>query len=560
MDFLIKCSDKLEKFSDLHISIDHWDDYIEKEYKSQNRIFILGDVVFPAGRTHDDVIDLFDETEIFEVIKDLGGHFYLFFWRESTSTLEIYTSYGSILPVYYSDEKEMIVSSSVKKILGAIGSSIQISKEFIIERLLFNYPITDITLMENIKRLNNNHCLLVCKKMESYQYFDNIDLLNFDKSLSLKEIIEIFINTAYRYSPTEKYYLSFTGGFDGRTLLSVLYKKYKNLITTYSFGRLESSDVKIPQSQAEKMGLNYYPFDLNNPEYIDNSISFGEEFITASSGEANFTRSHYLWACYKIKKEAKYILSGNFGSEVLRSPHITGILFSNIVFKIISGESKRKIIDYIYSTDLKLILPENGKTLLKNILERINELNWAKYKTDDLNKKCYYFMLDEMLRRYFGPEIKSQANHLYNRTPYYDFKFISELFKSNYSGLNNKFFEQNKIKRFKGQLLYAYIIKNTNNDLLNMMTGKGYRPVDLLTYKGKLKIIYSKLLARKKEVEDPYVTKYLLEKNFNSYRQNLSLISDFGFRVEKLEHLNITHKSTLFSIAKYLKVMGKLDG
>jgi len=558
MDFFIKCPKNVKSFSDIVISIDHWEEPIRQDYKSKNQLLILGDIILPNGSTKEQIIDRFDNEETFQVIKELGGHFYLLLWKEELSSLEIYTSYGSILPVYYACySNETIVSSSVNRLADVSDTSKKISKEFLIERLLFNYPVTNVSMLENIKRLKNNYTLVVGENCQVNKYFDNLELLNLEKKESTQDLIDLFIDTVYRYAPSTNYYISFTGGFDGRTLLSVLLGKQRELITTYSFGRTESSDVKIPKLQAKKLGVPYYPFDLTNHDYLDKSISFGEEMIVSSSAEANYTRAHYLWAVSKIQDDSKYILSGNFGSEVLRSPHMTGIQFSDIAYKIIVGESVESIVKHIFSTDLKFVFAGMSKSLLRDVIEQVYELDWAKYKTKDLNKKCYYFMLDEMLRRYFGPEIKAQAKYLYNRTPYYDFNFISELFKSKFSGLDSKFFEQNKIKRFKGQLLYANIIKRTNKELLHMTTGKGYKPIDLITLQGKLKITYSKLFGHKNEVKDPFSTKHIAEKNKNYYDSSLKFIKDLGFDVQNFEKLTNTHKATLSSIAKFISITGK---
>lgn len=552
MDFLIKCPKRINTFSQCEIKLEHWEKPIEIEFISKNRLIILGDIVYPSGQSKEKIIDCFDRVEIFEVIGKLGGHFYLFFWRDDISTLEVYTSYGSLLPIYYTENNGYLISSNVEMILNAQISSWNISKEFIIERLLFNYHLTEISIFEEIKRLKSNHCLLISERIVSHQYFDNINLLNYEKKFVSNDLIELFSENTKKYAPSENFFLSFTGGFDGRTLLAVLCENYKDIMQTYSFGRLDSSDVVIPQNQANILGIKYHPFNLFSDEYINQAFDLGNEFVMSSSAEANFTRAHYLWACSKINKEAKYILSGNFGSEMMRSPHFTGIQFSDILYKVITGVPDKRIIEDIYSTELKFILPENGRTLLLNIFERINDSSWAKFKTKDLNKKYYYFILNEGLRKYFGPEIKSQTNYLYNRTPYYDFNFIVELFKSKYSGLNSKFFEQNKIKRFKGQLLYANIIKETNKNLLYMSTGKGYKPIDLLSNLGKFKIAYSKIISHKKEVPDPFATSYLFDKNYDRYSQNIDNIRELGFRTENFDQFNDTHKATLFSIGLYI--------
>ncbi len=89
----------------------------------------------------------------------------------------------------------------------------------------------------------------------------------------------------------------------------------------------------------------------------------------------------------------------------------------------------------------------------------------------------------------FGSWIVAQFEHLNVRNPFLDFKFVTALLQTELAGCNNSYYTQNPINRKKGQLLYASIIEKTYPKLLFENTGKGYRPIDVMSLKGNIRII-----------------------------------------------------------------------
>jgi hypothetical protein len=131
------------------------------------------------------------------------------------------------------------------------------------------------------------------------------------------------------------------------------------------------------------------------------------------------------------------------------------------------------------------------------------------------NHFFYYFIFKEVFRKVFGFWTNAQFHHIKVRTPFLDFEFIQLLLRSEYAGCNNEFFTHNPLKRYKGQLLYAQILKNLKSPLFGMMTGKQYRPRQLLTFWGQMSIVL------------PYLRKRIKKKSAPLNIDNLYLISGF---------------------------------
>ena len=63
----------------------------------------------------------------------------------------------------------------------------------------------------------------------------------------------------------------------------------------------------------------------------------GRDFIIRSSGTGTFTRAHYLFAARQLARKTKYLLTGNFGSEIFRAAHVPGVIISPNLYTVFSS-------------------------------------------------------------------------------------------------------------------------------------------------------------------------------------------------------------------------------
>jgi len=163
------------------------------------------------------------------------------------------------------------------------------------------------------------------------------------------------------------------------------------------------------------------------------------------------------------------------------------------------------------------------------------------------------FVFEELFRKYFGAEIVNQFKCLKNRTPFLDIEFLKALFKTELSGIYSEFFEHNPFKRYKGQVLYAHIIRKAYPDFGKIMTDKDYKPDDLINIFGKFNILegYLKQKVFKKEIcHDPFSVNNAWEANkeywlkipaskelFNLGNNNLCIDKEILFRILSLSYI-----------------------
>lgn len=450
------------------------------------------------------------------VINQLTGHYYYILLNKINGNIYAGNSVFSILPFYYFNDKRKIVISDNALVIGKYLKISLISNRFIIETLLFNYPLFNHSIFEDIKLLPSNSFIkLSNSRQENIKHTVIQD--NFSESpksfkKSVYEITELFLSKFRKYLPEENYVHSLTGGFDGRTLVATsLY--YKKSFSCYSFGSRGSNDSRIA---LELSSLSRIPFNniVLEDEYIKNeSLPCGEGFILDSSGTATFARAHYLHAAKIIGNYNQYIITGNFGSEIFRAAHIAGAVISSNLYALFDSDSPEEGIHKVEnSSEYKCLDGDYLKIQLESLKEDILHLPCYDISLSGLtkNQRFYVFVFEEIFRKYFGAEMINQFHYIKNRTPFLDMEFIKEIFKTRLAGIHSDFFEHNPFRRYKGQVLYAHIIRKTFPEFGIMITDKGYRPNDLLNPLGKLRIAFGylkKRLGKRTNDNDPYAVK-----------------------------------------------------
>lgn len=405
------------------------------------------------------------------------GNYYIF--HVSADKVAVKSSGFGMLPVFYNQE-ENIVASNVQLLADQCQRVQKFNKKWLVNQLLFNYQFGDETVYQQIKLLPaftfltiENSSLVLSKKTEISDYF-------VDKPIKwqkqLKALSNKFIEICKHYFPNEEFTISFTGGFDGRTLVSIatfLKKSFK----TFSYGRRSNDDVVIPQKNAANLNITYTWVPLEQ-EYAEKYYAQSAlDFIHLTNGGNGFLYAHVNYSAKEINKHTKYMISGVAGSELFRALHISGAVTSPALIKLFNTDSFEEFRVYLHNSSVFDYLD------LKNYASAIEEVSvecW-KYKANlpkhlTLNQKLYVFVFEEIFRKFFGSWLLAQSNNIIVRTPFLDFEFFRELLKTNLAGVYSEFMTENPLKRFKGQVFYSEVIRCTSKKIFWQKTGKGYPP------------------------------------------------------------------------------------
>jgi asparagine synthase (glutamine-hydrolysing) len=496
---------------------------------------LLGDIIIPdkektSGLEH--------HVQIKEYFKKLKGTFYVLRLNLQERSFEVASSIFGIFPVYYLvKDQEIIISSEINGILASARTDMTVNKRFILEKLLFYYPLFDHTIFSEIRNLPANSVLTIKGNdiaIEKYLFIAEQflkDPLPYHKYTSL--LSDLFISNVREYFPDEPFFITFTGGFDGRTLVACAKNAGKDF-KTYSIGDKTLDDVTIPLADAAALNIEHIPFYLDNTEYKQQFLELGKNVLRSSGLMNNMLYTHFPYVASTISEQTNFILTGFGGSEIFRALDIRGAVTSHELVDFFEFSKTSEWKDKIRSSRKLDLLNKNlfsGE--IDSLISDLSDYQSQLDKSAGLNERIYIYLYEEVFRKVFGPTINSMFNYAVIRNPYFDYAFNSELLKYSIAGVYSKFLVKNPAKRLKGQVLYGHIINKTSKILAGRKTGKGYRPGDLISYYGLLNITIN------------FIKKKLLRKISKENLDFFSLVS--GIEQNKSLYLDLIHNSKYFN-------------
>ena len=479
-------------------------------FKDKIKILIIGDYWNLPDFNQNQI----NSNDFLYFIKTTRGSYYYFVIE--SDNIKIFTGFLGLCPIYYSAENGIASSSFL--LLKDLKLNYSISERYILESFLFNHTFFNSTIYSEIKLLSSHSSLNISPSAIVEEKFWDVAELFVKDPLTIKEskkeLVNLFIYTVNEYVPKNGATISFTSGFDGRTIVSAAHFLKKN-IRTFSFGKKENDDVFIPQQNALELGLEYLHIDAEAKEYLQ--IEYGQnavEIALQNGGFNGFLYPHFLLFAKKCSQNHRYLVTGYGGSEILRATHIFGAITPKALYQVITIEDRVQLKNALLANEsLRFLSDGIVNRNIDNLIDDIMQFKMKLNKLNTLNKKIYYYILNDTVKKIFGVWQFSQLRYINVRSPFLDFNFVKRLFETEFAGVYNDFYTENPIKRFKGQLLYALILNKTSKVISKQKTGKGYKPRDLLTITGNLKLIY------------PFLTKRLLRGVKPVNLDNLSIVS-----------------------------------
>ncbi|MBK6620314.1 MAG: hypothetical protein IPG32_05325 [Saprospirales bacterium] len=468
---------------------------LQRFHHGQEYIYLIGDCILPYSASAASTAALLAGVRDRGAIHELKGFFYLLFLNFGEKRLEVHSSFLNILPVYYRQTDESLtVSSSLRLVATHEGRQPKASEEYVVEKLLFHYAFLNHTPFEGVDLLPSCHYLRLDGAGLSFPRPVELSDYYLAKPQPwrgrLDELSDLFISETSPFIPWEPFALTLTGGFDGRTILSLAQHQGARF-STFSYGLATDPDVIVPTGVGKQLGFEHLHFDLGNGYAKDHFWEDGLTFINQTEGAGNLSRAHYVHTARSLGGDFPFLLSGNFGSEILRSMKDPGVMASPILFALFASKDKAEFRQQVLeSPALRYIDQEQ----YAQAIEAVAEAAWN-YREElpqglTVNQQFYLYMFEEVFRKYFGPEIVMQTHYLCHRAPFLSFSLFKTLLGSTLAGANNDFRETNPLRRFHGQILYAHILQKTSPALLDILLDRGYRPRDFLTLLGPLNIAW----------------------------------------------------------------------
>jgi hypothetical protein len=413
-------------------------------------------------------------------IHNYKGNFVIFLIDTKKEAISIFNSQLGIKHAYYYISGTDFYTSSNLSFLRTMTDKINISN--MLQYLLFTYSLDGLTFLENIKFIRPGEILEFNEKLSVSEYYSIKQM--FGKStvkFDLNEYIRLFNKSIeQRYTICDNVFASFTGGFDGRTIISYLLKSGKNF-KTYSFGKKNGENTYVPGYISDKLKINYIPIYLDE-EYEASYVHNAVKVINFSDGLSFNERANYIYAFSHLAKSTNFVISGLIGGETLRPVHLKTDYMNQNYYDVFYSDNNH---DYeskftsVYSEELFRFSLNDYRNIISDfIAQKRQEIKNLKNDYGYL-----YYLIDLMqlgFRMYYGTEIHLERYYCENLTPYYDLDLLEYLYSTDYTDIFKNAFRNNKIFRWKGQKIYAEIIASNYPALGDFPVDRGYPPSYLL--------------------------------------------------------------------------------
>jgi asparagine synthetase B (glutamine-hydrolysing) len=412
----------------------------------------------------------------------IKGNYSLVILDQQTRSVQVLNSRFGISPFYYAWNNSLFVfSTSLAAVAGYLDTS-PLDMTAIVEQSLFNYPLERRTYYKNISMMLPAECLEVNASGLTRNFFWDVsglyssDIYPRQKALDLGS--ELFHKITNDYAGAGRVRVSFTSGFDSRAIMAVLNKPAEQ-IQAYSFGIPGSLNVDIPVRICRENGIPFEPITLDE-RYEQDYAEYATRAILLSDCYSTVERANYPYAFERLAGFSPVVLTGLFGSELMRSFQNVGGMIGAGVTTINSAGDIPAAIEQVLVTGrpryLQAALLDEAKQEIREDLTALFE-RFIQLPTDH---RFYMLLLTEILRKYFGPELQMERPWGINRFPFLDDEFVEFAFRTPFAGVYSRSLKPTIGNRFHSQYFYAYIIRKYRPELLKALTDHGYAPLDVI--------------------------------------------------------------------------------
>ncbi|MEE9304029.1 MAG: asparagine synthase-related protein [Thiotrichaceae bacterium] len=277
-------------------------------------------------RNVDQLLHLYDKQGD-HFVEQMNGLFSgLLIDQKRNRTLLFNDRYGAERIYYYEKNDITYFASEAKALLAVIPELRAFDDEGVAQFLAFGCTLGETTLFKKIKMLPGGSIWNFEEGTSSRktQYFlpkdwESQDVLT-EEAFEI-ELLETFerILPQYVSSLESKIGISLTGGLDTRMIMAGVSKELVEAVC-YTFAGLEGEtlDVKLARSVADMCQFDHHILRIGT-DFLSNYGTYVDKTVFYTDGCAGAMGAHEIYFNAQARKFSPIRLTGNFGSEILRS-------------------------------------------------------------------------------------------------------------------------------------------------------------------------------------------------------------------------------------------------
>jgi len=225
---------------------------------------------------------------------------------------------------YYENNFEFILSTEVKALQKFRPELKQVTRRSLGEYFACSCALENRTLFRDIFLLPGGSVWTFIKgKLEKSLYFDRKDWENqpiLDQETFYAKIKEVLSNILPRYLHSkDPITVSLTGGLDSRIIMAVSNSAPGRMpCFTFAGPYRDNYDVRIARIVADVCGQKHYTIRINQ-DFFSNFSYYAEKTVFITDGCLSVHGAHEIYLNKLVRQIAPIRITGNSGSEVLRS-------------------------------------------------------------------------------------------------------------------------------------------------------------------------------------------------------------------------------------------------
>lgn len=228
--------------------------------------------------------------------------------------------------LYYYEKGDMtFFASEAKALLLVLPELRAFDDEGVAQFLAFGCTLERRTLFRNLQFLPGGSVWIfedgVCSRKEQYFCPENWESQpDLTEEAFEQEFLETFRRILPRYlSSNSKIGISLTGGLDTRMIMACL-PKFTTKPVCYTFSGLaeETLDTQLASRVAQACGLEHRILRIGT-DFLSNFGHFVDHTVFVTDGCAGALGAHEVYLNSQARQMSAVRLTGNFGSEILRS-------------------------------------------------------------------------------------------------------------------------------------------------------------------------------------------------------------------------------------------------
>ncbi len=428
------------------------------------------------------------------LMKEIKGSFSLLIFDKKRKQLQLFTDPFNVRPMYYhAHGSKLVISTSLSAIVQFMqetGQEVAVDETSVMEYYLFEYTLNDQTYIRSVSCMPAGGWLSYLPGgLEVRQYWDPFEDLNkfeirYNEEEGVEKLEAVMKHNLDLYlSGNRSTAVALTGGYDSRTNLALLGNRAKDFLF-YSYGVEDTYDLAIPQEIAEKLHLKFKPIYLSR-RYQENYSQNAKEAIEMGDGIAEASRANYLFAFKELAKEYDSILTGLFGSELIKHPTSVGNFIDQNSKRLLNSDNPQETLGAILEEAQAegYLKPEMVRKNRQELEGRVLGNPYINFKDKGftLAQKYFYFLLMVGVRKYFMKEIKVERPYVENLHPFLDIEFVETLLQTPFPWVYHWTGKKDLVKSIQTHRLYVSLIHKNEPRLSAILSTHAYKPRYLLS-------------------------------------------------------------------------------